>query len=1092
MTMITPSYLGETIEYSSLHACRSTLEDPTGKCSTPAAPSIVVQPQSRIVSAGGFANFTTTAAGSSPLSYQWSLNGASLPGATNSELIIASARFEDAGEYNVIVLNAFGSITSSNATLMVQAPSTNCVVPPVGLASLWKGEGDATDSVGNNAGILNNGVGFGTGEVGRAFVLNGTSQYVEIPNSPTLNPSGSFSIEAWINPTQSAAGAIFSKWGDTADYGDKRSFILQTTPGNGLVFGISDLSHQWTTSFHLFVTTNGAVPLNTWSHVAAVYDQSTGTRKIYLNGVEIAERTDPPITVLNSDAKASIGARLISSSAILNQFAGSIDEVSFYGRALTDTEIVNVYNAGNAGKCETPVPPLIVAQPPSQIVNSGTNVTLTVGAAGGGPLNYQWFFDGTGLPGSTNSILNLINAQAANSGNYYVIVTTPYGSVTSSNATLNVLPPPSILQADNASALSGIVVVPIKLIAQGTENSVAFSLNFNPAILNDSAVTLGAGAADASLIIDNTNQLINGRLGLAISLPADSHFSAGTQELVRVTFRTLSVSRTAVSDVFFGDQPVLRQVVNSETVLLDVVYRSGTITVPFLGYEGDVLPRPGGDNFVATTDWLQIGRYVVGLDFPTNSDEFIRADCAPRATSGDGLLTVSDWVQSLRYAAGVDPLTGAGGPMNNVNSTGAVANSSSRKLRLPQSALQQGQTFQVAVQLTGLGDENALGFSLNFDPTVIQYTKASLTTGTEGAILELNLNRVGSGNLGVAFALPLEQTFAVGTNDLLTLSFTVLGPTSTFSPLSFGNIPAISEISGTAGSPLNTQFIDGGVSVVSRSDSAPFPPLIYSTINSEGTLNLSPTTRDSSLILAAASERGTSVWISLAGEGIIGTSDTDTNGNWTFDLHRTLPDGTYTFSAVSRNSSGSMSPPSDDFAITIDTQPPAAPSGLSLVGGQNSGDVTVGYVTTNTMPIFIGTAETNSTVSLISGSVLLGTARATDGTWRIASQPLTIGAYHVLATATDDAGNVSVPSNELTVTVKPSLLPFGLSQFRRDSNGQVEIVLDGPIGLTYVIQVSNDLQIWRDLKTVTTTIQSARITDDSAQPSVFYRAARVP
>ena len=31
MTMITPSYLGETIEYSSLHACRSTLEDPTAR-----------------------------------------------------------------------------------------------------------------------------------------------------------------------------------------------------------------------------------------------------------------------------------------------------------------------------------------------------------------------------------------------------------------------------------------------------------------------------------------------------------------------------------------------------------------------------------------------------------------------------------------------------------------------------------------------------------------------------------------------------------------------------------------------------------------------------------------------------------------------------------------------------------------------------------------------------------------------------------------------------------------------------------------------------------------------------------------------------
>ena len=41
MTMITPSYLGETIEYSSLHACRSTLEDPTGlPAAVPTTPSI--------------------------------------------------------------------------------------------------------------------------------------------------------------------------------------------------------------------------------------------------------------------------------------------------------------------------------------------------------------------------------------------------------------------------------------------------------------------------------------------------------------------------------------------------------------------------------------------------------------------------------------------------------------------------------------------------------------------------------------------------------------------------------------------------------------------------------------------------------------------------------------------------------------------------------------------------------------------------------------------------------------------------------------------------------------------------------------------
>ena len=47
MTMITPSYLGETIEYSSLHACRSTLEDPTspipngGRCGSQYAMHVV-------------------------------------------------------------------------------------------------------------------------------------------------------------------------------------------------------------------------------------------------------------------------------------------------------------------------------------------------------------------------------------------------------------------------------------------------------------------------------------------------------------------------------------------------------------------------------------------------------------------------------------------------------------------------------------------------------------------------------------------------------------------------------------------------------------------------------------------------------------------------------------------------------------------------------------------------------------------------------------------------------------------------------------------------------------------------------------------
>ena len=61
-------------------------------------------------------------------------------------------------------------------------------------------------------------------------------------------------------------------------------------------------------------------------------------------------------------------------------------------------------------------------------------------------------------------------------------------------------------------------------------------------------------------------------------------------------------------------------------------------------------------------DWVQVGRFVAGLDVVANDDEFLRADCAPRANLGNGHLTVTDWVQAGRYAVGLDPLTIVGGP----------------------------------------------------------------------------------------------------------------------------------------------------------------------------------------------------------------------------------------------------------------------------------------------------------------------------------------------------------------------------------------------------------------------------------------------
>lgn len=83
------------------------------------APTITAQPQSQTVSLNQSVTFTVAASGSTPLSYQWQFNGANISGATASSYTIASAKSSNAGNYSAVVSNAFGSATSSTATLTV-------------------------------------------------------------------------------------------------------------------------------------------------------------------------------------------------------------------------------------------------------------------------------------------------------------------------------------------------------------------------------------------------------------------------------------------------------------------------------------------------------------------------------------------------------------------------------------------------------------------------------------------------------------------------------------------------------------------------------------------------------------------------------------------------------------------------------------------------------------------------------------------------------------------------------------------------------------------------------------------------------------
>jgi sugar lactone lactonase YvrE len=86
------------------------------------APMITMPPQNLSAAVGGSATFTVSASGTQPLSYQWSVNGTSIPGATNSSLTLSPVTSqENDASYSVVVSNTAGSATSQGATLTVTA-----------------------------------------------------------------------------------------------------------------------------------------------------------------------------------------------------------------------------------------------------------------------------------------------------------------------------------------------------------------------------------------------------------------------------------------------------------------------------------------------------------------------------------------------------------------------------------------------------------------------------------------------------------------------------------------------------------------------------------------------------------------------------------------------------------------------------------------------------------------------------------------------------------------------------------------------------------------------------------------------------------
>jgi hypothetical protein len=217
---------------------------------------------------------------------------------------------------------ATGSPKTVAVTLTVSPASTNLV----GAWGFDETTGTtAADSSGqNNPGTITGATHVAGGKFGGALSFNGTSNWVTVADANSLDLTTGMTLEAWVQPT-----ALGSLW---------RCVIMKEQPSN-LIYALYAGDSTGRPAMDVFTTADigfsgpTALGLNTWIHLAATYDGTT--QRLYVNGVQVATKAT------TGAIKTSTGALRIGGDASWSNewFAGLIDEVRVYNKALTAAEI---------------------------------------------------------------------------------------------------------------------------------------------------------------------------------------------------------------------------------------------------------------------------------------------------------------------------------------------------------------------------------------------------------------------------------------------------------------------------------------------------------------------------------------------------------------------------------------------------------------------------------------------------------------------------------------------------------------------------------------------------------------------------------
>jgi len=206
----------------------------------------------------------------------------------------------------------------------------------------WPADGDANDMIGGHDGDEEN-ITYTAGQVGQAFAFDPETfdpVRIRVADDPAFILTNSLSIEGWVRP-RGDGSVIFYR-------GDQRSgfdpYLLSMDGNNNLVFLITDPDGT-------VAAVQTPLVYNQWSHVAGTLDGDSGSIKLYVNGVLMAQAYTsirPAGDLTAPDPGIGIGNTHDESWSNF-PFYGDIDQISLYPRALSASEVQAIYNVGKAG-----------------------------------------------------------------------------------------------------------------------------------------------------------------------------------------------------------------------------------------------------------------------------------------------------------------------------------------------------------------------------------------------------------------------------------------------------------------------------------------------------------------------------------------------------------------------------------------------------------------------------------------------------------------------------------------------------------------------------------------------------------------------